>query len=263
MAFDCKQLLPLIRKAGEMIRSAHTDEDREVTVKPGSANFVTVHDVRIQNFLIGAIKEILPQAAFIAEEKENDPAVLEQEYCLIIDPIDGTTSFIHDTRHSCVSVAFFSQGKAIFGAVYDPYLDELFHAVCGEGAYLNGRPIHVSSYPFSSALVGYGTAPYYKDTLSEKTFSLCRELFEACADVRRCGSAALDLAYVAAGRFDVFFEMILSPWDIAAGALLVAEAGGTITQMNGESLDFTRPCSVIAANPLCYDSLLKRTKAYQ
>lgn len=263
MRFDYTALLPLIRKAGEMMLAAHVDSGNGVTVKPGSANFVTVHDVRIQNFLLEGIKELLPDACFIAEEKENDPAVLQQDCCFIIDPIDGTTGFIHDAHHSCVSVGVFSHGEAVFGAVYDPYLDEMFHAVRGGGAYLNGDPIHVSSYPFGSALVGYGTAPYYKDTLADKTFSLCRELFDACADVRRCGSAALDLCYVAAGRYDVFFEMVLSPWDIAAGALLVTEAGGTVSQMNGNPIDFTRPCSVIAANSVCYDDLLKTAKKYQ
>ncbi len=264
MRFDYTTLFPLIRKAGEMMLAAHMDSTEDgVSAKAGSANFVTVHDVRIQNFLLGKIKELLPEACFIAEEKDNDPAVLEQEYCFIIDPIDGTTGFIHDNRHSCVSVGLFSHGEAVFGAVYDPYQDEMFHAVRGGGAYLNGRPIHVSSFPFGSALVGYGTAPYYKDTLADKTFALCRELFDACSDVRRCGSAALDLAYLAAGRFDVFFEMVLSPWDIAAGALLVAEAGGVISQMNGDPVDFTHPCPIIAASEVCYPHLLKRTKKYQ
>ena len=264
MSFDYTTLLPLIRRAGEMMRSAHVESESDgVTEKAGSANFVTVYDVKIQNFLLEGIRILLPDAYFIAEEKDNDPAVLDREYCFIIDPIDGTTGFIHDNRHSCVSVGLFSHGEAVFGAVYDPYQDEMFHAVRGGGAYLNGTPIHVSSFPFGSALVSYGTAPYYKDTLADKTFSLCRELFDSCADVRRCGSAALDLAYIAAGRYDAFFEMILSPWDIAAGSLLVTEAGGVISQMDGTPLSFTRPCPVIAASTVCYPSLLEITKNYQ
>ena len=243
--------------------AAHVDSGDGITVKPGSANFVTVHDVRIQEFLIREIKGLIPSACFIAEEKDNDSAVLSRDFCFIIDPIDGTTGFIHDNRHSCVSVGLFSHGEAVFGAIYDPYQRELFHAVRGKGAFLNDRPIHVSAFPFDSALASYGTSPYYKDTLGEKTFAFCRELFESCADVRRCGSAALDLCYVAAGRYDVFFEMVLSPWDIAAGALLITEAGGVISQMNGDAIDFSRPCSVIAASDICYPELLLRAKKYQ
>ncbi len=263
MCFDYTTLLPLIRKAGKMMVAAHVDSEDGVTAKAGSANFVTVYDVKIQNFLLSSIKELIPDAYFIAEEKDNDPAVLHREYCFIIDPIDGTTGFIHDNRHSCVSVGLFSRGEAVFGAVYDPYQDEMFHAIRGGGAYLNDCPIHVSAFPFGSALIGYGTAPYYKDTLADKTFALCRELFDACIDVRRCGSSALDLSYVAAGRYDAFYEMVLSPWDFAAGYLLVTEAGGMISQMNGAPVDFTRPCSVIASSDVCYPELLKYTKKYQ
>ena len=263
MNFNFESLFPLIRRAGEMMLAAHMDSENSVTAKSGSANFVTVHDVKIQNYLLGAIRELLPDASFIAEEKDNDPAVLDREFCFIIDPIDGTTGFIHDNRHSCVSVGVFSHGEAVFGAVYDPYQDEMFHAVRGGGAYLNGRPMHVSSFPFDTALVCYGTAPYYKDTLADKTFALCRELFDACADVRRCGSSALDLSYIAAGRYDAFFELVLSPWDYAAGALLITEAGGVISQANGDPLVFTRPCSVIAGSKICYSPLLERTKKYQ
>ena len=254
-----EQLFPLIRKAGAMMLQAH-NVDNDVTEKAGTANFVTVHDVRIQEFLMNGIKERFPDACFIAEEKENDPSVLAGAHCFIIDPIDGTTNFIHDFRHSCVSVAMFSQGEAVFGAVYNPYMDELFYAEKGKGAYLNGQPIHVSDRPMELALAAYGTTPYYKEEFTEKTFTLCKKIFLSCADLRRVGAAALDLAYVAAGRVDLFFECRISPWDAAAGYLLIKEAGGVISDMEGNPYSFDAPCPVLAANPTVYPALLEIVK---
>ena len=152
----------------------------------------------------------------------------------------------------------FSYGVPVFGAVYDPYLNELFWAERGKGAYLNDSPIRASERPLQLAIVAFGTAPYYKGQLCEKTFGLLKELFLCCSDVRRCGSAALDLAYLAAGRNDIFFEYCLSPWDIAAGALLITEAGGIISDMNGAPLDYSTPAPVIAASATLYPTLLKK-----
>ena len=253
-------LIPLILDAGKQMKRAHDVEaESAVNAKSGTANFVTVYDVQIQSFLMREIKKAIPDAYFIAEEKDNDASALEHPYCFVIDPIDGTTNFIHDTRHSCVSVAMLSFGEPIFGAVYDPYLDELFHAEKGKGAYLNDRPMQVSDRPMNLALVAYGTSPYYKERYTDATFALSKKLFLTCADIRRCGSAALDLAHLAAGRYDVFFECILSPWDIAAGQLLITEAGGLITDMQGKPIDFSVPSSVIAANRACYPALLEIT----
>lgn len=257
-------LLPLMREAGEMMLRAHEIESAEnMTAKWGDANFVTVYDVAVQEHLMRGITSAIPTARFIAEEQDNDPTVLSSESCFIIDPIDGTTNFIRDYRHSCISVAMLSNGVPMFGAVYDPYLGELFHAEKGKGAYIGDRPIHISERPMELAIVAYGTATYYKDRFADRTFALCKDIFLSCADIRRCGSAALDLAYTAAGRNDAFFECILSPWDIAAGYVLITEAGGIITDMNGAPIDFSAPSSVIAANPQIYPTLLKKTKEIQ
>ncbi len=257
-------LTSLVRQAGEIFRSAHTEEIPDgIEVKAGTSNFVTLYDVRVQEFLLEEIKRAIPSAVFIAEEKENDSAVLSGEYCFIIDPIDGTTNFINDYRHSCISLAMVSRGETVFGAIYDPYMDELFTAEKGKGAYLNGRPMRVSDRPMERAVVAFGTCPYYKDTLSEKTFLFAKEVFLAAADVRRPGSAALDLAYLAAGRNDAFFEFILSPWDIAAGMLLVSEAGGFITQIDGSPLSLASPSSVFAGNPVTHPVLLQMAEKYR
>ena len=231
--------------------------ESDITVKAGDANFVTKYDVQIQEFLIGSFKSFFPDASFIAEEQDNHADALAAEKCFIIDPIDGTTNFIHDYRFSCVSVALFSHGEPLFGAVYNPYLDEMFCAERGKGAYLNGRRIKVSDRPTASAVIGFGTSPYYKQKLGDPTFALCRELFLLGADLRRTGSAALDLAYLAAGRIDLFFELLLSPWDIAAGYLLVTEAGGTVSDLHGKSIDFSSPCPVLAGTPTTYRDLLR------
>lgn len=259
-----EKLADLLRQAGEIMLGAHAvDPNGDVRVKPGTSNFVTEYDVRVQEFLMREIAKIIPNAVFIAEEKKNDPAVLNGEFCFIIDPIDGTTNFIHDYRHSCISLAMVSRGETVFGAIYTPYLGELFSAEKGAGAYLNGRPMRVSDHPMELSLSTFGTSPYYKDTLAKKSFALAHDVFLATADIRRSGSAALDLAYLAAGRIDVFFEFILSPWDIAAGVLLISEAGGIVTQLDGSPVTLTAPCPVFAGNEKTHPVLLRMAEKYR
>ena len=257
-----KDITDLIYRAGKLILSAHDQEkDGNVAEKNGdAANMVTKYDVAVQELLISEIKKLLPEAYYIAEEKNNEDNILDNDYCFIIDPIDGTANFVHDYRHSCISLALFSHSEAIFGAVYDPYLDEMFTAEKGRGAFLNGKRITVTNRGFEHSILAFGTSPYDKKTLGDRSFKICHELFMECSDVRRCGTAALDLAYLAAGRNDMFFECLLYPWDYAAGQLLVKEAGGIATDMDGEPLKFNRRCSVLAATPTVYDRMLKTVK---
>ena len=255
------ELVSIVRRAGRIMTGAcDIEASGSVDEKSGdAANLVTAYDLAVQRFLITEITRLVPEAYFFAEEKENEYEAMRGECCFVIDPIDGTANFVHDYHHSCISLAMFSRGDCIFSIVYDPYLDELFSAEKGRGASLNGRAIRVSDRDEAHSIVAFGTSPYYK-SLADKTFSLCRRLFERCADLRRCGAAALDLAYVAAGRNDMFFEYRLSPWDVAAGYLLIREAGGVITDMEGKELDFSAPCGVIAANPGVYGSLLSEVR---
>ncbi len=250
-------LSTLMLKAGDIMLKAHDIESGDhMSEKGDAANLVTVYDVAVQNFLIEEITKAIPDAYFIAEEKENDADALKRQYCFVIDPIDGTANFTHDYKHSCISLALLSYGEVTFAAVYDPYQKELFTALKGEGAFVNGRPIHAANRDAAHSIVAFGTSPYYKETLGEKTFRLSYELFRKCSDLRRCGAAALDLAYIAAGRNDVFFEWLLSPWDIAAGYLLITEAGGVMTTMKGEPIDFSAPSSVFASSAVVYDELI-------
>ena len=257
-------IIKLMRQAGKIMLEAQNVESGDSLKEKGdAANLVTIYDLAVQNFLMTEIKALIPDAYFIAEEKENDPSVLNGEYCFIIDPIDGTANFTHGYRHSCISLALFSRGEAVFSAIYNPYQDEMFSARKGGGAFLNGRKMSVSSRDFAHSIVAFGTAPYYKKELGDKTFGLARALYNECSDVRRVGAAALDLAYLAAGRNDIFFECVLSPWDIAAGYLLIKEAGGIITDMEGGEISFAAPSSVIAATPEVYGRLLEVVREYK
>lgn len=251
-----EQLCAVIRQAGEMICNAR---DFEVEVKEGHANFATTVDAAVESFLKEKLAVLRPDASFIGEEQENAP--LGDEPTWVIDPIDGTTNFIHDFRFSAVSVALLENRRPVLGVVYQPYTKELFHAVRGGGAFLNGKPIRVSSTPFPKALVCFGTAPYNPE-LAERSMQAALQCLLNAAEIRRNGSAALDLAYVAAGRQDVYFELRLSPWDYPAGALLVEEAGGLFTMPGLDEPDYARAGGVLASCPACYEEVSALLKPY-
>ena len=204
------------RSAAEIMMHAH---DIIAESKSGQRDIVTEYDKRVQEYLMQVLSESVPEARFFCEEqKEHDD--LHARHLFIIDPIDGTMNFARGFNHSCISVAYMSAGELRAAAVYNPYVDEMFTAVKGEGAYLNGRRLHVSDAPLSDSVVCYGTSPYSTE-LADETFRLARIAFNAGLDLRREGSAELDLCSVAAGRAGLYFEMQVSLWDYAAGALLV------------------------------------------
>ena len=263
MTSTSEKIISLMREAGKIMLDAHDVESGDnVSVKAGDANFVTVYDIRVQSFLIEQLQKLFPTAYFFSEEKENSEKGLENEYCFIIDPIDGTANFMRDYRRSSISVALISRGEAVFGAIYDPYLNEMFYAEKGKGAYLNEKAISASSRSLEVAIAAMGTSPYYKKELGEVTFSLGKELYMLGADIRRAGSGAMDLCYLALGRHDLFFEMRLSPWDFAAAQLIATEAGAIVSKADGEPLTLGAPCSVIGANPVIYPTLLELSKKY-
>ena len=214
--------------------------------KAGKANFVTAYDCKIQEMLQIKLAQILPEAEFLGEEEEcriNRKA----EYIFVVDPIDGTTNFIKDYHMSCVSIGLIRNGKRYLGVVHNPYLDETFSAISGEGAYMNGNAIHVSSDDLENGVVLFGSSPYNTE-LAKASFELAYEYFQKCLDIRRSGSAALDLCSIASGRAELYFELILSPWDFAAGALIVEEAGGIVTTVEGDTLSCLEKSSVLARN---------------
>ncbi len=231
------------REAGSIMLEA-TDIQSGVEAKEGRANFVTAYDKKVQEFLYGRLTELLPEAAFVGEEEETH-AALGHGYAFIVDPIDGTTNFMKGAGCSAVSIGLLLDGEPYMAAVYNPYRDEMFWAQRGKGAYCGKQRIFVSKKPLSDGLVLFGTAPYYRE-LADKSFEMAKSYFDRSLDVRRSGSAALDLCSVASGRAELFFELRLQPWDFAAGALLISEAGGRITTVDGEPLRFDRPQSVLA-----------------
>lgn len=214
--------------------------------KAGKANFVTAYDCKVQKILEMKLAHILPEAEFLGEEEECQ-IDRNAEYIFVVDPIDGTTNFIKDYHMSCISIGLIRNGKRYLGVVHNPYLDETFYAILGEGAYLNGNAIHVSDDDLENGIVLFGSSPYNTE-LAKESFELAYEYFQKCLDVRRSGSAALDLCAVASGRAELFFELILSPWDFAAGALIVEEAGGIVTTVKGEELPCLDKSSLIARN---------------
>ena len=194
--------------------------------KAGKANFVTRYDCKIQEMLQMKLAQILPAAEFFGEE-EDCQIDRNAEYIFVVDPIDGTTNFIKDYHMSCISIGLLRNGKRYLGVVHNPYLDETFYAISGEGAYMNGNTIHVSDDSLENSIVLFGSSPYNTE-LAKASFELAYEYFQKCLDIRRSGSAALDLCAIASDRAENYFGLILFPWDFAAGALIVEEAGGVV-----------------------------------
>lgn len=224
-----------------------------VTVK-GAADYVTKVDMAVQEFMRKELKRLTPDIPLLSEEQEN--AGLDvQKSCWILDPIDGTTNLIHDYRMSAVSLGLYQDGQILFGVVYNPFTEETFHAVRGQGACLNQKPIHVSHRKdFGTCVISLGSSPYEKDKAA-MLFPIFQNVFMETADFRRSASAALDLCYVAAGRVDGFFEYNLKPWDYSAGSLVIEEAGGMATDWDGHALPFLQNSSVLAATPEIYEKL--------
>ena len=239
-------IISIVREAGTIVRTA-TDISGKTTEKNGAADLVTKYDVAVENFLREKLTALLPDALFYGEESEHsgDPTV---GWTFIVDPIDGTTNFVRGLNQSAISVGLYHNGTAEYAVVYDPFKDEMFSAQRGKGAFLNGQFIHVSDRPLEKGIFGMGTAIYNRE-FEEQTISVTAQLFRRSCDFRRMGAAALDLCYVAAGRYDVFFEFSLAPWDFAAGRLLITEAGGMISTMEGTELPIAR-CGIWASNPV-------------
>lgn len=237
-------IMDIVKKAGEIYKKAGGDLGIE---KKGSAvNLVTKYDKRIQDFLFEELGKIVPGCRFLGEEGDENKS-LTDGYCFIIDPIDGTTNFIKGYQHSAISVALAKDREIIIGVVLDPDLNNLFYAQKGKGAFLNGKPIHVSDCGMENSLVLFGTCPYEHE-LAHKTFALTEKIFYRAVEVRRGGSAALDICYVASGKADLYYEMILRPWDWAGASLILREAGGKAYTFDKEPLDADRITSFVCGN---------------
>ena len=242
---DVKELEELLRKAGDLFQD-RTAAGR--TKAKGVADYVTEVDVAVQQYIQAQLEQKYPQIQFLSEEKDNDEIDMNGRVW-ILDPVDGTTNLIHDYHASVISLALMEQGTVVLGMIYDPYMKELFLAEKGKGSFCNGQPVSVSrAETMEQCLIAIGTSPYYKQ-LAEKNFELFRAIFNDSQDIRRSGSAARDLAYVACGRLDGYLEKKLKIWDYAAGMLLVREAGGCVRDYQGTDCGTDRMGDIVAANP--------------
>lgn len=244
------------RRAGQIINRASLDLERiKVGVKQQS-DFVTEVDRAAEAAIIEILREAYPGHAILAEESGTSGPDGGSEYQWIIDPLDGTTNFIHGFPQYAVSIALAHRGVVTHGVVFDPGRNELFTASKGAGAYLNDKRLRVSKRNrLEEALIGTGF-PYRMFDHAEAYIAIFRELTRRTAGLRRPGAASLDLAYVAAGRLDGFWEFGLSPWDMAAGTLLISEAGGLVGDLAGEA-DFLATGNVVAGTPKVFSQLLQ------
>ena len=242
------------RAAGDVILRYHNQIDL-LTIENKAANdFVSEVDKAAESAIINEIKKVFPQHSILAEE--SGEIVGDSEYQWIIDPLDGTTNYLHSFPQYAVSIALYEKNVAAHVVVYDPFKEELFYASKGEGAYLNDERIRVTkTRGLENALVGTGF-PFKHPQHLDCYLDTFKAIHPQVAGIRRAGSAALDLAYVAAGRLDGFWEIGLNNWDMAAGALLVKEAGGFIGDFSGRD-QYLETGNVVAGNGEAYKAILK------
>lgn len=239
-----QEIIDIVKKAGEIYRTA--GNDLGIEKKGSNVNLVTKYDKMIQDFLITELSKAVPNASFVGEEGDDSKELCDG-YCFIIDPIDGTTNFIKGFQHSAISVGLAKDKELYIGVVLDPDLNNIYYAEKGKGAFLNGKPIKVSECDMSESLVLFGTCPYEHE-LAHRTFELTEKIFYDALEVRRAGSAALDICYVASGKADLYYELILRPWDWAGATLILNEAGGVATQVNGDALNPNEVKSYLCGN---------------
>lgn len=248
------------RLAGDIMRREQ-NRLHQLHIKQKSPNdFVSEVDLACEAVIIRCIQEKFPDHCIIAEES-GQRGNAEADYCWIIDPLDGTSNYLHGIPHFAVSIAIKVKGRIEHGVVYDPMREELYVASRGEGAILNDRRIRCSNKTsLDNALLGTGF-PFRKRRIEPAYQSIFSSFFNQCEDLRRTGSAALDLAYVAAGRLDGFFEIGLHSWDMAAGALLVREAGGVVVDFAGGN-EYLDTGNIIAAPFKVVPAMLKTIKPH-
>ncbi len=252
---DIQEMIRLVWQTRPLIMD--TENARHITIK-GQADFVTRVDTHVQAYLKEELFKLNKNIQFMGEENHLDP-IDPGRPSWILDPIDGTTNLIYDYHHSAVSLGYYDGKTITAGVIYNPFTEETFYGASGQGAFLNGHPIHVTDHKtLSKSLISIGTSPYDKE-LAAENFTLFLKIFKNTLDIRRSGSAALDLAYVACGRLDGYIERNLKPWDFAAGAIILQEAGGSISGYDGSPLTFYKNQDITADNGAIHKELLSMT----
>lgn len=253
-----KEVTELARTIGHSIKQEIAKIKDQDVVEKGKSNFVTYVDKAAEETIVEKLRSLFPEAGFLTEEKT---AREKKDYMWIIDPLDGTTNFIHGVPLFSVSIALQRNGATIAGVVYEPNLDECFYAWEGSKAYLNDKELEVSdSDNLADSLIATGF-PYSKDQKLKNYMSLLQDLLETSHGMRRLGSAAVDLSYVAAGRYEAFYEYGLNPWDIAAGAFIVQQAGGKVSDFKGGS-NYADGKEIVATNAAMHNELIKKVQKH-
>ncbi len=246
------QIAPVILEVGKFLRSEFLKFKTESIENKGLNDLVSYVDKTAEKMLVDGFLPLIPNAGFILEE--NTVAYNKADYEWIIDPLDGTTNFVHGLPMFSISVALYHMGLPIYGAVYLPMYEEYFYADAS-GAYLNDNKISINANkPLKDSLVATGF-PYTDFKKLPEYLQILGHLMQTTHGVRRMGSAAIDLAYTACGRFDVFFEYNLKPWDVAAGAFIVQQAGGVVSEFNGGN-DYVFGKSILAGNSIIQKEML-------
>lgn len=224
---------PIVRETGVWIQSMVNNIGESDIQYKGTNDLVSFVDQTAEARLKEGLSAIFPEAGFVAEESASDYSEVGDGYYWVIDPLDGTTNFLHRLPIYAVSVGLIYQKQPILGLIYEPNRDELFYAAKGHGAYLNEQVIQVSQQAFMNKSLLATGFPYYDFSYQDRYLALLKELMRTSHGLRRMGAAAIDLAYTACGRFEGFFEANLKPWDVAAGKIIIEEAGGHVTNFSG------------------------------
>ena len=253
MTPNLSDLERLARHAGEILRLGY-EKEHQVNYK-GVIDLVTEIDHQSEDYLLGEIKRLFPGHQIVSEEAGVVSGRAEEAW--LVDPLDGTVNYAHGIPVFAVSIAYAQEGQVALGAVYDPMRDELFLAELSRGASLNGKPIKVSKATELRRSLLVTGFPYDAWSTPNNNLNYFGHFSKSSQGVRRLGSAALDLCYVAAGRFDGYWELSLSPWDLAAGGLIAAEAGATVTNLQGGAEILLPPCSLLAAPPDIHAIMIK------
>ena len=242
------------RKAGTVITRAIDQIETLTVTQKGRHDFVSEIDRRAEDEIIHIIRKTYPSHGILAEESGE---LKGDDTVWIIDPLDGTTNFLHGFPQFAVSIGIRNRNRLEHGLIYDPLRDELFTASFGEGAQLNGRRLRVSkTNSLENSLLGTGF-PFREISQMDEYLAIFRSIMPDCSGIRRAGAASLDLAYVAAGRLDGFWEFGLKPWDMAAGAVIIQEAGGLVGDAHGAN-NFMQTGDMVAGNPKVFAALLQR-----
>lgn len=215
--------------------------------KKGRADYVTTVDMSVQQLIQNKLTALYPHIQFMSEEQDNR-TIDKDGLFWVLDPVDGTTNLIHDYQASAISLALIKQRQIILGTIYHPYLHEMYTAIKGKGSFLNGKRIFVSNVEcLEDSLIAIGTSPYYKE-MAKGNFDIFQRLYCDVQDIRRSGSAAIDMAYVACGRLEGYFERKLKLWDYAAGTLLIREAGGSVRTYSEDEIGVDNVADVVCGN---------------